>query len=281
MGALVVVALGMLGGAGLFVLALGLRGTTPLDASGTEGARRGLRVDARVPLAAMAGLVAFAATGWPVAAAFAAVGAYATPELRGARKRRTDTMARTEAVATWCEQLRDAIRAAAGLHEAIASTAAVAPAPIRVHVERLAVRLRREPLRVALTAFATDLDEPTADKIATALVLASERRSANLADLLSEVAASARQQATMQLRVEASRARLYTQTLVVCSITGAVVAALVLLNRTYLEPYDSATGQTMLVLIGGLFTASGLGLVRLGRPSRSPRVLQLTAERHT
>ena len=189
MGVLVIVALGTLGGAGLFVLTLGLRGTTPPEPSIVKPLRPGFRPDAHVPLAAVAALAAFAATGWFVAGAFAAGAAYAAPELRGARKRRADTMARTEAVATWCEQLRDAIRAAAGLHEAITSTAAVAPAPIRIHVERLAVRLRREPLRAALAAFAADLDEPTADKIATALVLASERRSANLADLLSVVAA--------------------------------------------------------------------------------------------
>ena len=77
----------------------------------------------------------------------------------------------------------------------------------------------------------------------------------------------------MQLRVEASRARLYAQTLVVCSITGTVVAALVLLNRSYLEPYDSATGQTMLVLIGGLFAAALWGVVELSKPAAAPRIL--------
>ncbi len=41
----------------------------------------------------------------------------------------------------------------------------------------------------------------------------------------------------------------------------------------FMEPYDSFTGQLVLVIIGGLFAGALWGLVVLGRPAASPRLL--------
>src|SRR3546814_1790109 len=60
--------------------------------------------------------------------------------------------------------LRDTMSGAHGLEEAVTTSAIVAPAPIRREVTALAVRLERQPLDVALRAFATDLAHPTADR---------------------------------------------------------------------------------------------------------------------
>lgn len=150
---------------------------------------------------------------------------------------------------------------------------------IRPHVAELATRLRREPFRVAMAKFAHDVDDPTADKIATAR--GPGVRTARLQPRRPARRGRCHRVSTGRHAAagRASRARLYTQSGVVCAITATVVAAVVLLNRTYLEPYDSAAGQTVLAAIGALFAASGAGLVKLGEVNRGRRILRLSTER--
>jgi hypothetical protein len=45
------------------------------------------------------------------------------------------------------------------------------------------------------------------------------------------------------------------------------------LNQTYLEPYDSPTGQLVLLAIGGLFAGGFIWLARMTRPVRPERFL--------
>jgi tight adherence protein B len=271
--------LGAIAGLGAMLIAAGVTGTSE-PASQPRVSRRLIveRINSRIGFAMIGAAIGYALTGWIASGLLLGYAGWSAPTLAGARARRTAVTERTEAIAVWAEQLRDTMRAAAGMQEAIATTALVAPAPIRSEVTELAARLRREPFRTAMAHFATQLADPTADKIAAALVLASERRAANLAGVLSEVAAAARQQATMQLRVEASRARVYAQTMVVCAITAAVIGMLLLLNRSYLDAYNNAVGQLVLVGIGALFAGCGVGVAQLGRVNQAPRILNVSRD---
>src|SRR3546814_18556595 len=103
--------------------------------------------------------------------------------------------------------LRDTMSGAHGLEEAVTTSAIVAPAPIRREVTALAVRLERQPLDVALRAFATDLAHPTADLVVASLSLASTGAVGDLNALLGKLALSARAEAGLRLRVAAARAR--------------------------------------------------------------------------
>ena len=82
-------------------------------------------------------------------------------------------MARTEAIATWTEMLRDTIAAAHGLEAAIAATSPVAPGPIHDEIGALAARLQHTSLDTGLRGLADDLAHPIADLVVAAL---SERR---------------------------------------------------------------------------------------------------------
>lgn len=84
------------------------------------------------------------------------------------------------------------------------------PPPIRTEVVTLAVRLERERLVPALAAFAEEVADPTCDLVVAALVLAAGHQARRLGELLGTLAATAREQATMRLRVEAGRARTRT-----------------------------------------------------------------------
>ena len=49
-------------------------------------------------------------------------------------------------------------------------------------------------------------------------------------------------------------------------------------NRGYLAPYDTAVGQLVLVLVGGLFAAAFVWLARMTRPASVDRFLSTRPE---
>ena len=103
-------------------------------------------------------------------------------------------------------------------------------------------------------------------------MLAAEHQAHRLGELLGSLAQAARDQATMRLRVEAGRARTRTSVRVIVGVTIALAAALALLNQTYLEPYDSAVGQLVLLAIGVAFAAGFIWLARMTKPVRPERL---------
>ena len=220
-----------------------------------------------------------ALTRWPVAVVLAAAGAYALPGMLSGTRQRARQVARTEAIAGWAEMLRDTLSAAAGLEQAIIATAPVAPLPIRAEVLALVQRLETQRLVPALRAFAVDVADPTGDLVVAALVLAAGHEARRLSELLGSLAAAARDQAAMQLRVEAGRARTRTSSRVVVGSTLVFAAGLLLLNRSYLSPFGTPLGQAMLGVIGLLFAGAFWWLSRLARPAAPERFL--AAPTHT
>jgi tight adherence protein B len=229
--------------------------------------------------ARLAGAVAAAAvvgvwTRWPVAALLAAAGVWAAPGLLAGARTSGRTQARLEAVAGWAESLRGTLQAAAGLEQAILATASTAPAPIRQEVTRLADAIRAGVrLPVALRAFADDLDHPDGDRIVAALLLAATGHARTVADQLGALAAAAREQAAARLRVDTEWSTTRTSVRVIIVITVVMAAAMVVLNREFLSAYDTAGGQVMLLVVGGMFAAGFAWLARLSRIPDAPRVL--------
>ncbi len=237
------------------------------------GDRRGLL---RLAVAIGAGVLTGAATGWVVGAVLAAAAAWFLPRLVGPDRAHARRVARIEAIASWTEMLRDVLSAAAGLEQAILATAPLAPAAIRGEVTTLTARLESgQRLAPALRALARELDDPTADLVLAALVLAAEHQARQLGDLLGSLATTAREQAAMRMRVETGRARTRTSVRVIVATTLAFAAGVVLFNRAYLDVYNTATGQLILLLIGSLFTAGFAWLARIATGGRQPRVLAL------
>ena len=226
---------------------------------------------ARLAAATASALVVAAITRWPVAGVLTVGAWFALPRLVAGGAAPVD-VARVEAIATWSEMLRDTLAAAGGLQQSIAATAPIAPPSIRAELVDLADRLRREPLPSALRRLAAELDDPTSDLVVSALLLASERSPRQLAPLLGALAAQARAEVASRLRVEAGRARTRSSVRIITLITIGFAFGLVLLNPTYVEAYADASGQLVLLLIGGLFAG---GLAWIGRASRAERPARL------
>ncbi|MDF2258381.1 type II secretion system F family protein [Streptantibioticus ferralitis] len=225
-------------------------------------------------LAGAVGLLIGAVTGWVVGGLLAAMAAWSLPRILGSTSGEQERTARIEGIAGWTEMLRDTLAAAAGLEQTILATARTAPKAIRPQIEELAERLERgERLAPSLRHLADDLADPSADLVIAALILASEHQARQLASLLGELAATARAQVEMRQRVEASRARTRTTMRVVVITTLSFASGLILLNPTFLRPYDSATGQLVLLVIGALFTVAFIWLRRMARLEEPDRFL--------
>jgi tight adherence protein B len=261
---------GILAATGIWIAVAGWRGVAVVPR------RRGMTVSYdlwwRACIVAAAAIAAWSVTGWPAAGAIVGAAAGVIPQLFGIGRRRKELNQRTEALASWAEMLRDSISSHAGLREAISVTARVAPIPIRSEVQELAVRAEREPLPDALRRFGSQVDDPLADLIVAAMIIAAERQAQRLADLLTQIASAARDMSGMRLRVETGRARTYTSSKVLVMFTFGLAVTLLLFAPEFMRPFDTAMGQVVMVGIGGLFCAALWSLVVLGRPATTPRL---------
>jgi Flp pilus assembly protein TadB len=245
------------GGAGLCLVVAGVR-LAPVDrvarpARSPALARRRLRHGS---IAAVAGLIAFMFTRWPVAIP---LGALAVFGLRGlGRGPAGQVIERIEAIASWTEMLRDTLAGAAGLTQALMATASTCPQTIRDQVSALASRLSSgAALTAALRSFADELADPAADIVVATLLMAATERAHRLGDLLGALAESTREEVAMRQAVEASRASARSAVRTVTGFSVGFLVLMVLFARSYLAPYGTPEGQAVLVVVGALF---GLGL---------------------
>lgn len=268
MNALVLAVLGGCIGVGALFLIAGLSGRVLLNPGLLRGGRISGAVDRallRGGLALGAATLTVAATRWVSLALVAAGAGWWSPTWWDRRGSSGRELALTEAIAAWTEQVRDTLAAANGLEHAIGATARLAPAPLAVAVERLAARADYEPLPKALRRFAEDVAHPMADFVVAALVIAAEKEARDLGALLGQLAEAARDEARMRTRVWVGRARSRSAVRIIIAVVVSFITALLVFNRAYLRPYDTAGGQVVLAAILALFGASFVAMERLGR----------------
>jgi len=227
--------------------------------------------------AVVAGTVALMATGWVVGAVVGSVGGFIA--VKAWRKRGTSVkveQARITALASWCEQLRDLLSAEHGIIGTIGATAGTCPEPIRPEVARLATRLSRQQPTTAIRQFATEIDNPSGDLIASVLVLAMSR-SSRTSELLSELALTIRDRAAMRLRVEADRSGQRSEARFIVGFSAVAIGGVVVFGRDsdFLDAYDDSTGQLVLLVVAGFFALGGWWMSRLTRFERPARFLSI------
>ncbi|MEI2704475.1 MAG: type II secretion system F family protein [Ilumatobacteraceae bacterium] len=228
------------------------------------------RLDARPAAVGLGcGALVYALSGW-LAPALVAAGAVTAAWL-GHRQRgvQRDTPERVEAVASWIENVRDVLQAAGQPIGAIGATVESSAPEIRQFVRRLYARLSAgRSAEWALRAFADELDDPLGDLVATGLLIAVTR-GGQTEQVLSALADQARSQADRRRIVEAERAPMRHQVLMVSLIMCALLGGLFVFARSdYLDAYDSANGQVVLAAIIAGYVAL---LARVATLSRFPR----------
>ncbi|PZF80527.1 type II secretion system protein [Jiangella anatolica] len=253
---------------------MAIRGTEPRPP--TPGSSRSLveRLGRQTVYGIIAGIAALALTRWPVAAAGAGLLVAFWPALFGGAKEERTAIARLEGLASWTESLRDTIAGAVGLEQAIPATVYAASPSIQPQLRLLADRLRiRMPMPEALERFADDLDDASADLVVSALILNARLRGPGLRQVLSSLADSARAELDMRQRVMAGRASTRRSVQIVVGVSLFFMVGLSIINRDFVEPYNSPVGQIVLGVVIAIFAIGFLWMRRLAKFEMPARFL--------
>jgi hypothetical protein len=106
-----------------------------------------------------------------------------------------------------------------------------------------------------------------------ALILNARLRGPGLRDMLGALAGSARAELDMRRRVESDRRSTRRSVRIIVGFSVGAALVLAILNRTYVEPYDSWLGQLVLTVVIGLYAAAFFWLRRLSHYDMPQRFL--------
>lgn len=226
-------------------------------------------IAARLCAAILATAIIVATSGWLLPGIVVGAIAWCVVGAAQQRDRRPSAeLERTDALASWIENLRDVLIAGDQPIGAITATVPTCPPSIRPQVRRLAASLGRQDPELAFGRFADEIDDPLGDLVAAGLLVAV-RRGARTVAVLSALAEQARQQADRRRLVEAERAPVQREVRLLGLVMGGLIAALLLFGRAdYLEPYGTPSGQVFLCVVLALY---GVLLLRVQRLARHPR----------
>ena len=177
------------------------------------------------------------------------------------------------AIAVWTENLRDAISAASGLEQAIASTVGHSPAAIETHLQQLVGSLRYRPIDECLREFAKGLANPTSDFVIASLLVSLQHPTRDLSGLLTHLSECARAECDLYQRIWVSRARSRTSARI---INGSVVLfslGLVVLNPGYIRPFLTGQGVAVLLAVVSCFVGGLMWLRHITTLASPPRFL--------
>ena len=231
----------------------------------------------RVGVGALAVMVIWALTGWPVVAVAAGGLIVAWPRLVGGVQAEQRQIARLDALVAWTESLRDTIAGHHSLENALPSSAVHASPLIRPALLRLVGQIRaRVPVDRALVMLADELDDPSADLVIAELVLSAKRRGDGLRDRLSSLATTAREELEMRRRIVADRAEIRRGTQIIVVVTIVFAVLLVVFGGDYIRPYSTVSGQVVLALVVGIFAVAFAWLRRLADQHPVARFLRVS-----
>jgi tight adherence protein B len=219
--------------------------------------------------------VIFAVSGWMVPSlVVAAIVGFLASSIVHRRHGDGAGVERTEALASWIENVRDVLQSGNQPVGAIGATTHTCPPLIRAHVVSLFARLSAgQPADVVFRRFADDLDDPLADLVAVGLLIAVSR-GAETEDVLSALAAQARHQADRRRIVEAERAPMRREVWMVSAVMCALLALVFVFSRSsYLNAFDRSSGQAFLTFVLAAYGALVVWVARLATFPRPARFL--------
>jgi hypothetical protein len=267
-GLLALLAGGVLAG-GLALGVLFAMGRTPSLASSRAGssvlsALSSPVVARRFGVAVLAGVATLIVTRWIVGAAavFALVASW--NRLFGGAAAEQAQIDRLEALTQWTEGLRDTLSGGGGLEHAVPVSIEIAPALIRPQLQRMYDLHRAKiPLSVALYALADELRDASADVVIGSLIMNTMHSGQGLPQVLTRLAAAARGELDLRRKVLASRASTRRAAKAVLAITLGMAGGFRVFNPSYVKPYNTWTGQLVLLVVVAIFAAAFLWLRQL------------------
>jgi hypothetical protein len=243
----------------------------PPDPQASAGTTSGFNTNVaiRAAWATAFGVVILAVSGWVLPALIVATAAWYWVRAFQRRDRSgQNDVERTDALASWIENLRDVLLAGDQPVGAIAATVPTAAPSIRPAVRRLSVALGHQDPDTAFRRFADELNDPLGDLVAAGLLIAVQRGARTVA-VLTSLAEQARVGADRRRIVDAERAPIQREVTLLSLIMGSLLMVLLVFGRSsYLAAYDTGGGQ---LFLGAVLATYAALLLRVQRLSRFPK----------
>lgn len=262
--------IGLLTAAAVTAVIVGVRGTT---APVVEVARTDWRRAAQVTVTAIVAVLAWAVTGWPVAAVVAVGLVVLVPHsILTARAQQREQVV-LDATRMWLLQLRTSLRAGVGLETALRETARQvrSDSVLWMPLRRMVATLDLAGPELALRRFAIEIDNHVADTAVTLLTSALTHSQHGVADALAALGEWADQDLhhLRQVAAEARGLRLTRQ--FVTGIWVVLAIYLAVSSPDLMAPYATLTGQFVLLGLAGFAGVAVWLLSRWSIVSRAER----------
>lgn len=210
-----------------------------------------------------------------VFAVIAGAGVVLWPMIAGGGKAERAALAKLEALAQWTESLRDLAQRGSGLESVIPKTvdsaSDVLTEPLRLMSRRLSVRV---PLPEALSLFADEVDDSSADLVVAALSLAARQRKGELSRVLSALSKSLREELEQRTKVMRERNTIRREAAQVAGLSAVLVLAASLFAPPTLPQEGTSTAAELLPLVLAAAYMFVFSQVRkLAEPEQEPRFL--------
>jgi tight adherence protein B len=264
------IAAGLLVGAGVWVLAMLAAGRGDLFDKRPRSARAksvtGEPVTAKQLVGgfAGAGLIYFVTSWWAVFP-IVMVGTVLFSGKFPKRAAASQDMAAGEALASWAERVRDAVQAGTGLVSAFHAAARSCAPQIAEHATELAERAGESGISPALVQFSGRIGLGSADSLVMAMIVAEQRGGRELVSLLTSEIEAIRHELAIEREESGIRQRYRTAVRIIIVTMGISMIGYRMLSPTFMAPYNSFTGQVVLLVLGAIMLAALSRIVRLSR----------------
>jgi tight adherence protein B len=221
---------------------------------------------------AVLGLLVGTFTGWYAMALAIPVAAVALPRFLR-KETRSKEAASVADLTAWVRALSgNLIGGQSGLEVAIRNTYRGAPQSLRPSLAMLIARLdSTQPIKSALRAWADELDDYSADLVASVLILEADRRSGGVSKALAQLAQSLADQSRALQEVQTERAGANMTVRIVTLVTIGVLGLATFSG--YMDPYTTPFGQVVFIALFLAYLAT-LGVMRkVGQGKPIPRFL--------
>jgi Flp pilus assembly protein TadB len=226
-----------------------------------------------VNTAAVATLVVWAWTGWPVHGLLAGAAVLGLPFILNPGTAAVHRIERLEALGQWLNHLAGVHTAGISLPQTIRASAKNAPGPIAANVRALSERLRSGmESHDAFALFADELADGVSDHVVLLFQSHAVYKGPGLSDALEALAVTIHQQAADARDIEADRAKVRKSSRMVSVVISIVVVGC-MLNEGWSGWYQSPAGQIVLAVLGIMFAWTLSWLRRIARTKPDPRLL--------
>ncbi len=201
------------------------------------------------------------------------------PMVVGGGKAERAALAKLEALAHWTEALRDLAQKGSGLESVIPRTVDTASdvlvGPLRLMSRRLSVKV---PLPEALSLFADEVDDASADTVVAALALSARQRRGRLSDVLGTLSEALRDELEQRTKVMRERNVIRREAAQVAVLTGVLVVGTSLFAPPSLPVEGGSAAQVLPLVLAVAFVFVFSRVRKLAEPEPQPRFLSSATE---